>query len=215
MALPSAILFGPQAKLPTLHHLQRQRDLLRSDPQLKVLLEAIQELPSFWSLLAAHEPGLDRIHGKDLVLQLTGWLGEGPAPSINPSHNTICTPLTVLTQILDYVQYLRQNRASFNHSQLLGGLSLAGVQGFCTGFLAAAVVACSENVEDIARYASVAVKLALVIGAYVDLDAEINRVNTVCLVVKDKTKQPDDSKLRSRLVEFSNVSRASAEGMPE
>lgn len=206
MALPAAILFGPQTKLPTLHHLQRQSDILRSDPQLKVLLETIQSLPSLWNLLLCHEPRFSRIRGHDLVSHLTGWLGEEPAPSITPAHNIICTPLTVITQVLDYVQYLRDNESNFNHSQLLGGLSLAGMQGFCTGFLSAAAIACSENVQDIAKYASVAVKLALVIGAYVDLDAELNNLETVCVVVKGKSKQSDESKLSRHLEDFSEVS---------
>lgn len=206
MTLPSAILFGPQTKLPTLHHLQRQRDMLRSDPQLKVLLETIQSLPSLWSLLLSHEPRFSRIPGHDLVSHLTGWLDEGPAPSVTPSHNVICTPLTAITQVLDYVQYLRDNESNFNHSQLLGGLSLAGIQGFCTGFLSAAAIACSENVQDIAKYASVVVKLALVIGGYVDFDAELNNLETVCVVVKGKSKHSDGNKLSRHLETFSGVS---------
>jgi hypothetical protein len=206
MTLPSAILFGPQTKLPTLHHLQRQRDILRSDSQLKVLLETIQSLPSLWNLLLSHEPRFSRIQGHDLVSHLTGWLGEEPAPSVTPSHNIICTPLTVITQVLDYVQYLRDNESNFNHSQLLGGLSLAGIQGFCTGFLSAAAIACSENVQDIAKYASVVVKLALVIGAYVDLDAELNNLDAVCVVVKDKSKQSNENKLSRHLETFPGVS---------
>lgn len=206
MNLPSAILFGPQTKLPTLHHLQRQRDILRSDPQLKVLLETIQSLPSLWSLLSSHDSRFNRIPGHDLVSTLTGWLDEGPAPSVTPSHNIICTPLTIITQVLDYVQYLRDNESKFNHSQLLGGLSLVGIQGFCTGFLSAAAIACSENLQDIAKYASVAVKLALVIGAYVDLDSEMNNLETVCIVVKGKSKHSDENKLSHHVENFSGVS---------
>lgn len=56
------------------------------------------------------------------------------------------------------------------YDNLLASATPIGAQGFCTGFLTAAVVTCASDEDTLVKLCSNALRLALCIGAYVDLD---------------------------------------------
>ena len=87
--------------------------------------------------------------------------------SSDASHNVLLAPLTVASQL-----------ASALHDEQLEGPkislpatdTLIDVQGFCVGFLTAAIIASSRDIEDLKVLAAKALALAVCIGAAVDSD---------------------------------------------
>lgn len=77
----------------------------------------------------------------------------------------------MIIHFIHYFHYLASTECSVTHVDLLGKLQIGGIQGFCTGFLSAAAVACSNSDEDVCIFGAVVLRLAVCIGAYVDLDS--------------------------------------------
>ncbi|KAJ6442759.1 Polyketide synthase [Purpureocillium lavendulum] len=138
------------------------RKTIQEDTRLRFLVRIAQELPTEWSTtIQPSSPRFERLTQAKKQLE---WLGnflqgnnsETPAPSSGTSCNLLLAPLTVISQIADYIRLERQGR----------------VQGFCVGFLAAAAVACASNEEELARGTATAARLALCIGGVIDLDEQ-------------------------------------------
>jgi len=73
---------------------------------------------------------------------------------------------------------------------VLAGLKDGGIQGFCTGFLAATALACSKDEEEINVLGAVALRLAVCIGACVDLDSRFAKPSKTrgCVATRWKTE---------------------------
>ncbi|KAI3333408.1 hypothetical protein F4824DRAFT_250996 [Ustulina deusta] len=171
-ALPSLLVFGPQHGFPSEEVLEDLRQELISNPQLSALAKAVTELPQLWNTLIGFDKDLLQLPGERYLRQLRQWVKEGgsfPHHQGNPP-NLYALAVTVLLQISQYVRYLRQFGAD-SHSRLLESVRTAGVQGFCVGFISAVVVASSKVEADIGPAAAVGLRLAVCVGAYVDLDA--------------------------------------------
>ncbi|KAF2258973.1 ketoacyl-synt-domain-containing protein [Lojkania enalia] len=185
MSVPSTLLFGPQTKLPAKEQSQDIRNFLTTSPALRPFLNAIQELPSFWDALVASDRALDCVPGQQSIDILLQWLNGQTIPSFDSENNSLCTPLTVIVQIVQYFQYLA--KATLRHDQVLASATAGGVQGFCTGILSALAISSCCDEEEIAAQASVALRLALCIGAYVDSARPTNSSKMACIVVRSQT----------------------------
>ncbi|KAL4903516.1 hypothetical protein BDW74DRAFT_179932 [Aspergillus multicolor] len=174
MKAPSVIVCGSQAVEISQQHLAALRNNLVSNDRLQYLVQAIRDLPNLWDTLAMADPELQCIPGHTLWRRFANWidlgeslLGESNADS---KMNALITPLLVIGQIVDYIEYLEALSPPQTHSQTLEKVQQGGIQGFCAGFLTAIVLACAKNDQHLAELGAVAFRLAACAGAYVDLD---------------------------------------------
>ncbi|KAI0888248.1 uncharacterized protein GGS22DRAFT_95223 [Annulohypoxylon maeteangense] len=168
--LPSLLVFGPQTRFPSQEVLEDLRRELVNNPLLAVLANAATELPQFWETLVESDESLQLIPGTKYLNELGQWVKEGgPFPNQNISPNIYALPATILLQITQYTRYLR-HLGDDSHRQVLESVKTAGIQGLCVGSISAAVVASSKTEADIGPAATAGLRLALAIGAYVDLD---------------------------------------------
>ncbi|KAJ5604419.1 hypothetical protein N7510_009573 [Penicillium lagena] len=169
---PSLLLCGSQAIQWSDDYLVSLRDVLLLDPILQPFANAIRELPQLWGTLLEADTVLQTFPGKQILERFSKWLdGEAlldTASVANP--NLLLSPLTVVSQVVEYLNYLDKGNPTQSHLRILNGVKEGGIQGFCTGFLTAAALSCSRDYRDIVELGAVALRLAVCIGAYVDLD---------------------------------------------
>lgn len=172
MDLPSLVVLGPQTSFPSAEHLSQLRLILLNDRRLTTFLTELKNLASFWKILADADSSLNQVPGLQSLEDITNWIDRGdfPVQISETLPNVLSTPLTVIIHIVEYFNYLKHLGPSVSHSQILNRLRVGGIQGFCTGFLTAVALACSSDEEEVNQFGAVALRLAVCIGAYVDLD---------------------------------------------
>ncbi|KAF2135593.1 uncharacterized protein K452DRAFT_260436 [Aplosporella prunicola CBS 121167] len=188
MDLPSLIIFGPQTAWPAAEELSRLRTLL-NEPYLRPLSEAVQQLPGFWNTLVEAEPLLAQVPGARLLKRLKDWLiYDEPVSRDDTTLNTLVTPMTVLIHSIQYLHYTHSKAPLHGHRRLIESLASSGSQGFCTGFLTAASLACAKSEADFCRLTTISLRIAVCIGAVVDLDGPFASEpgKTSCLAVRWK-----------------------------
>jgi hypothetical protein len=157
---PVSVLFGPQCS-----NVDETSALiskaLAEDSSLQFINEILQELPSFWSDITKALPSLCKVSGDEQIIALVRHLHGSPSPPTGEPKNVILTPLTVLSQIMEFIK-LRE---------FAGEQYIIDTQGFCVGFLAAIVAASAK--DDLQSLTATIIRLAVCIGALVDLD-ELN-----------------------------------------
>ena len=185
---PSLLVFGSQSSWPPSEHLARLRSRLLNDQKLAKLLASIRELPSLWNTIIDAEPQLSQVRAGDQLNVLLRWVDDGALPpSSGFLPNVLNTPLTVITHLVQYFDYLRDTNRS--HAQILRSAQRGGFQGFCSGLLSAIALACSKNEDNINELGSIAVRIALLAGAFIDLDS-LTSTETgeyACLAVRYKS----------------------------
>ncbi|OJJ38079.1 hypothetical protein ASPWEDRAFT_148134 [Aspergillus wentii DTO 134E9] len=160
----TCILFGPQA-IQTNQALLDIRTSLQETRGLNFLATAITALPAVWHVIQDALPELRQLPHANLD-QLCHFFQGGPAPIITDTANIILTPLTVISHLIEFWKLQHGNSDQPPVSLPL----VQDVQGFCVGFLAAIVVACSQTHEDFQILAFRTVCLAVCVGALVDWD---------------------------------------------
>lgn len=174
MSQPSLFVFGPQTTWPTSEYLLQLRDTLLLEPRLKELLSSIKELPQLWNHLIQQDPRLSSVQGAKHLQSIQEWIDQGTFTlTTTVSPNIISMPFTIIIHLVQYFHYLENNPQGLTHAQLLEGAQAGGIQGFCIGLLSALAVGCASNEEDVAKYGSIALRLAASIGAYIDLDSAL------------------------------------------
>ena len=169
MISPSLVVCGPQAGWPTRQELFNLKAFLLSEPRLRPFLTAIRELPKLWPSLTAKVPELRTTNGSELLGLLAQWvLDQDCFQRDRDPPNILSTPLTVIIQVVQYFQYLRSIGSS--HADVLDNVRFGSIQGFCTGFLTATALACSKDEAEVNGLGTVALRLAVCVGACVDLD---------------------------------------------
>lgn len=184
MAPPSIVAFGSQITWPSSEYLFQLRAALLLESRLQSFVLAIKDLPAVWRDLVNHDPRLSAVPGQACLENLVEWVNHGEFRSPTGSFPNILTmPFTVIIHISQYFHYL--NSLQLHQAEILNHLQVGGVQGFCTGMLSATAVASSRSEEDVNAFGAVALKLALCIGAYVDLDgafaAESNETTSIAV----------------------------------
>lgn len=189
MISSSLIVCGPQAGWPTRQELFNLKAFLLSETRLRPFLTAIRELPKLWSSLTATVPELQRAEGFKLLGMLAQWTLDEDCfqRDFNPP-NILSTPLTVIVQVIQYFQYLRSLGST--HADVLDRVQCGGIQGFCTGFLTATALACARDEAEINVLGAVALRLAVCVGACVDLDGRFAEPPNVtgCVMVRWKAE---------------------------
>ncbi|MCJ1473382.1 hypothetical protein MMC13_002033 [Lambiella insularis] len=84
--------------------------------------------------------------------------------------NILLSPLVIITQLIQYSEYLKTVRPSLRKGENLYDLSKHDAEtiGFCTGLLSALAVSCSTNRENFEKFGSVAIRIGMLIGMVVD-----------------------------------------------
>ena len=185
MPLPSLLVFGPQTRWPNAEYLSQLRKILVLQPRLRPLVTAIKALPHLWTILIENDARLDQTRGMESVRTLQRWIDGEQEVSLMCREwpSTMTMPLTIIIHLIQYLYYFDNDVDYPSQSRILKSVDHGGIQGFCAGMLTAIAVACSKNEEDINDFGTVALRLALCIGAYVDLDMVLN-LETVSLAVR-------------------------------
>ncbi|KAF4447576.1 polyketide synthase [Fusarium austroafricanum] len=192
---PSLLICGSVILDPDHAYLSRIRSSIIYNPLLADLRDAVIELPELWYLLVEREPSLERVSAALALQNLAEWIecGNSPLPLAGrTSRNAQLAVLTVLSHISEYMIYLSSHNMSEEdgcgnldpHTSILKGVRDGGIQGLCVGLLSAIALACSPTSTDVAKYGAVAVRLALCVGALVDLDEIELSEPTVCICTR-------------------------------
>ena len=207
MPLPSLLVFGPQTPWRSTEQLSQFRDVLVVEPRLRIFVKSIKNLPELWKDLVEHDPLLEKISGLDSINNILRWVGgEDISLSTDVQPNILTTVLTVIVHFTQYLYYIDNDIDYPSQSKLCENVQAGGVQGFCLGLLSAVAVASSKNEEDLNVFGGVALRLALCVGAYGDLD-RILGVDTEFLAVRWRTKTSYE-RVEEILKGYSNVSFA-------
>jgi hypothetical protein len=195
---PTLLIFGPQAALPDQESLSRLRLVLLSEPRLSPFLVAIRGLPQLWRSLVKAFPRFEAVPGLQVLEDLESWIvDEHDFPqTIYPLPNVLLSPLTIIMQIAHYANYLRVMQAQdvrATHQALLKDLKIGGAQGLCIGVLSAIALACSADEEDLGTWGAVSLRLAVCVGAVVDLEGAFASPSNeaFCFTVRYDTNQKD------------------------
>ncbi|MCJ1462838.1 hypothetical protein MMC07_001441 [Pseudocyphellaria aurata] len=162
----SVILFGPQYPKFSQADLSELRESLLGNSNLKPLVDTLTELPSLWPTLQDYYPDLGRVQGAEQLQRLGSFLESGTFSSIEALNNIILAPLTVISHFLEYSRLAEEVHNPTSAAEI----GSSDVQGFCVGFLAAAAIAGSRDSVELQKHSSTALRLAVCIGAIIDLD---------------------------------------------
>ncbi|KAI0838314.1 BcPKS19, polyketide synthase [Hypoxylon sp. FL0890] len=192
-ALPSLLVFGPQSRFPPEEVLEDLRQELVANPHLSPLANAVDELPRFWETLVDFDETLLVVSGVGYLDQLRQWVRKGGSfPHRQGCTENIYTlPAAILLQISQYARYLR-SLGENSHRLVLESVKDAGIQGFCVGFISAVAVASSETEVDLGFAAALGFRLAILIGAYVDLDTSWSRADGGAACVAIRWRDPNE-----------------------
>lgn len=210
-ALPSLLVFGPQGKLPSADDLDVLRQTLLGDSKLLALKHAIADLTQFWTQLVDSDSLLREVPGHHTCLSLQRWIDHGEAPyaDLTGTQTHLAFALTVLSHFVQYSHYLSL-QGHQSHTQLLDNVKEAGgIQGFCAGFLSAAVIAGLKDAAELGQAAASAFRFAICIGSYVDLDNTDSSQSEgySCIAVRvDESKEQADRQLTDSIDDFPEVS---------
>nr|ALQ32926.1 putative polyketide synthase [Fusarium redolens] len=192
---PSLLVCGSVISDPDHAYLSRIRSSIIHNPHLADLRDAVIELPELWPLLVEREHSLERVSAAPVLQNLVEWI-ECDNPllplAVRTSRNVQLAVLTVLSHISEYMIYLSSHDMSEEdgrgnldaHTSVLEGVRDGGIQGLCVGLLSAIALACSPTNTDVAKHGAVAVRLALCVGALVDLDEIELSEPTVCICTR-------------------------------
>ena len=139
----------------------------------------IDELPRYVKLLSQRIKKLQPDSALELLQRIPEWLDSdtaSPLPERLP--NIVLTPLVVLAQLAQYAQYVEVAHvdAGLGCDRWSPQLRHSETLGFCTGFLSALTVSSASNKLDFQTFGAVAVRLAALIGAFVDAEDGDGRV---------------------------------------
>jgi hypothetical protein len=215
MAHQAALIFGPQTTLPPPSLTSQLRAALLLNPRLYPLRKCIESLPAVWPALVSADPALDQVPGVRALKDLTRWLSHGEFPlakAISELPSAFVTPFTVILHIVQYLSYtdLKHGHGPRHEHVLESVRDQGGVQGFCSGLLAAVTVATSPDVETVFRRAEVALRLAVGIGAYIDLDCVGSKISSIAIKSRPATPR---NELQGYFDELESVSLTVSELM--
>lgn len=196
---PSLVVCGSQIGVPDAVFLSRLWSSLAHDAELIGLKQETEQIFDLWSLMVEKDPRLRQLSASPSIHRLTGWVRSGDPTALllglgtSTVRNTQLAVLTVLAHLLEYNNYLNLHLTSLGsgsseptdaHAKLLRTVQDGGIQGLCIGMLSATAMACSRTKSDLFRNGAIAIRLAVCIGAYIDLDSMESTHPTVSVAVR-------------------------------
>jgi len=166
------LVFGPQALSFSEGVFHELRSAIVEATENAWILDVIAGLPACFNTLCVKLPKLQAVQGLHLLESLDVWLTTGTVPPAAENlPNILLTPLVVLTQLTQYSKYVRIEGTSsgFGNDPYSARDHQTRILGFCTGLLSGLAISCASKEAELQKYGAAAVRLAVLIGALVDL----------------------------------------------
>jgi hypothetical protein len=176
-ANPVLLVFGPQVLNFDAESFKQL--CIRARPHYQWLLETVSTLPDAWNDISKSCPSLNHYNGAEKLKQLREWVLKGEISedqTLLPSSNIILSPLVVIGQLIQYWEFLIAAFPRLKEDSTEQAIPITGnaeTLGLCTGMLSAIAVACSSNLKELQEYGAVAVRLAMLTGAFADAEEEL------------------------------------------
>ena len=185
--MASVAIFCPQSKAPQESYLDQLHAFLCRNKHLQPFLQDIIHLQDTWSVFANERADIAALgQGPRYMQHLADWITTGKSSSVaNSMSGIISLPLLIIIQMGQYFQYLELHGVM--HAEFMARLRKGGgVQGYCGGLPPAIAIGCSKDEADVVKNASIAMRIALGIGAYGELgdDETIPGATTVVVRLK-------------------------------
>lgn len=205
----TVFIFGPQA----LSFHQDSFNKLLSQLQehhSRWLLDALVGLSRFWPGLVKDVPILQHVEGQTLLEELARALDTGESGNLHfPLPSILLSPLVVVTQLLQYVAFLKAGLPELADTDELPSILLekTEVLGLCIGLLPAMAVNCASSLAQLQHHGANSVRIAMLAGALIDAEqASPNSQGRATSVSVSWTGTETSSILEKVLAEFPEVS---------
>ncbi|KAL4895336.1 hypothetical protein BDV59DRAFT_173720 [Aspergillus ambiguus] len=194
----SLFLFGSQIAYshPAISEIKTR---LREKSSRQWVLKTAAELPQYWDALAKALPEItDAVgpQGRQLLEDLVAWLESNTSEPLGEENGalpgSVFVPLIVLAQLTEYNQYLQTTSdgdKSDPHAALVAKKIPA--LGFCMGLLGSYAVASAHNMDELAEYGAIAVRLAMLAGTLSDAQEKWNPHKTYAVAWTNPKQQQD------------------------
>ncbi|KAL7899822.1 citrinin polyketide synthase [Trichoderma sp. SZMC 28014] len=173
MAASKVFVFGPQALSFNAASFESLRSKLHSDPLHGWALDTLSTLPETLASVSTEISKLQQTDGVKALEALSKALRTGHVqPDFFPLPNILLSPLVVVSQLVDYVAFLKASEPTLHETLKLPTPKNTDAEtlGLCTGLLSAFAVASAGSIADLQRYGAASVKLAMLSGALVDAE---------------------------------------------
>ncbi|KAI0541767.1 hypothetical protein GGR58DRAFT_456118 [Xylaria digitata] len=198
---PLLTIFGPQTTIPESQQLNLIRGRLLGFPELESFAAAIEGIDTLWPGLVEFDSRLQLLQGPSLLRSLAEWVTTGNlvlpevfGTSASAVPNVLLTPLTLIfhgVELFTYISMQKSTPENFHQNLLPSGHT----RGLCCGLLAATSLSASCDTDDLVCNLTVALRLAVIIGAYVDLDDGFPGWEWISYAVRWKHAEDEDGVL--------------------
>ncbi|KAL4974125.1 hypothetical protein BDW66DRAFT_153167 [Aspergillus desertorum] len=157
------LLFGCQWLTFTASDFRQLRATVLDNPEHHWMLDVLSELPDYYRAAAETEyvPSLRTISGEKDLRELERWFRcDDLSTAKFPLCYTQLAPLLMMTHFVQYSQWLKTRRNEMS--------PVVEIVGFCIGLLSGVAVSAARG-ENLRTYGSVAVRLAMLLGALGDV----------------------------------------------
>ncbi|KAL4786525.1 hypothetical protein BJX76DRAFT_355068 [Aspergillus varians] len=166
------LVFGCQWLTFTATDFRHLRAAVLDNPEHHWMLDVLGELPGYYRIAAEEKyfPSLRSIRGEEELQGLERWLRcDDLSTAKFPLSYTQLAPLLMMTHFVQYAQYSKLTKPSRKQKECAERTNpVAEIAGFCIGLLSAVVVSAAKT-EDLKKFGSVALRLAMLLGALGDV----------------------------------------------
>ncbi|KAL4907687.1 thiolase-like protein [Aspergillus multicolor] len=172
------LLFGCQWLTFTASDFRQLRATVLDNPEHHWMLEVLGELPGYYRAAADDKylPDLKTISEENDLQVLDRWFRcDDVSAARFPLCYTQLAPLLMMTHFVQYAQWMKMDD---------GGSAVVEIVGFCIGLLSSVVVS-ATRAGDLKRYGSVALRLAMLLGALGDVQEAQEKYTSLAVAWKE------------------------------
>lgn len=201
------LLFGCQCLSFGKDDFLKLHTLVWGSPEYRWVLDILAELPVYHRTATKYLSKLQTIPGEQQLRDLNQWFHTGQVPSdVFPLPYIQLAPLLMITHFSQYLQYLQLVNPSGLDGHVLPGVnSQVENVGFCIGFLSAMVVSISSTLPEFQQQASVAMRLAMLMGAIGDAQEKEEPYTSLATVWKQSDQEQRLDEILKRFPEVCGV----------
>jgi acyl transferase domain-containing protein/thioester reductase-like protein/acyl carrier protein len=159
------------------------------------VLQTFSELPQHWATIAKEYPSLNTLPAEQQLEDIIDCLRTGNTPKATfPLPNLVLVPLVIVVQLTQYFRY-RDLVTTTDDKEWLADTNSESV-GFCVGVLSSLAVSCSTTRKQLEQHGSAAVRLAMLIGALMDVESSNKYVSISASWQREGGKEALDKALQ-------------------
>ncbi|KAL4919042.1 hypothetical protein BDW62DRAFT_200193 [Aspergillus aurantiobrunneus] len=166
------LVFGCQWLTFTAADFRQLRATVLDNPEHHWMLDVLGELSGYYRVAAEEKylPSLRTIRGEEELQALETWFRcDDLSTAKFPLTYTQLAPLLMMTHFVQYAQYSKLTKPHRRQKECGEGTSpVVEIVGFCIGFLSGVVVSAAKT-DGLRRFGSVALRLAMLLGALGDV----------------------------------------------